>query len=1711
MKKIFSLILVLATSISLWASDIEIDGIYYIFDSNKMTATVTYGGSGYSYINDEYSGKVTIPETVVYEGETYTVTAIGEDAFRECSCTDVRLPKNITSIGDYAFYFCRSLLYVQFSDSLRSIGNCAFYYCETLPEVVLPDSLQSIGNNAFTSCSGLQSVTFPVNLRTLGQGVFNSCTSLKTIVWNARSCNGFSSDSYAPFKSIGGYIQTFEFGDQVETIPRYLCSGISGLKSITIPENVKKIESSAFNNVNNIEEVIWNARGDGEEEMLTSSPFYGSKDKIVNFTFGDNVKKIPQYLCRNLSQLTSVRIPDQVNTIGKQAFRSCSGLTAVELPESVETIGEEAFSGCSKLKSVVIPKNVKEIGNKAFYGITNLSEVVMLPETIVPHPEEPVFYDSEKSVPFYVITDALAREYEYSDWSNEFSNISSTFPYTINLESDPYEGQVEVTQEATWTNPFAIIKATATPGHKFTGWSDGNTDNPRTIDVLHYGERNITLGATFIAVSEVNFAIEGDGSAVMDVLLMRDGEVIDALATTVTAFNREISTGEVLRVSVYVSDYSFLRKWSDDKSTQSLERDFTINKNTDIRIQVDKKVLIEVRFEGGDGHVTGAGYQIPGNVTVEVFSDTEGKRFDHWENGSTDNPRTLSAEKDTTLTAYMVAGWDGHYSCIPTEGQGSSAQPYKIRRPCELLWYKQQVDENHNYYAILDDDISLDKNLWEPIGTEEHPFTGNFDGRNFTIKDFTVNADKYAGVFGFAQNARIENIKVSDATVKGHLYTGIICGYAENTDIIACDNFAVVEGENQIGGICGFLTSSSISNCNNEGEVKATGDYAGGVAGYLSNSSITECKNNKSVISTGQYIGGVAGYITGYDSKILTANSGKDATVKGAKYVGGLCGKVAGGAFISGSTNIGAVYGTDQEVGGVIGRLEGASAEKLVNYGRVTSTSSQVGGAIGSSKESTVSYCANSGMIVATENQNVGGLIGNADKTTILSCINTGVVRGRNYTGGLVGYFYNSSHMSYSANYGPVSGEDRVGGVTGESRAPMVECFSTGHVTGTEEYVGGITGFLNQDDFAEKCLFDNQLCPLDEAFGKSDGGADGEGIPTAELIGTDVSGFDKVAWTMKEGLYPVPSTVAAAAISNVAASVVLFAAGDNANNFSKDATLAVDNRATWTSKGGTQIKDKNAKPAIIGPDTLYVTKGNAVKAVPVRVTASAIPSYTLTINAGEHGRVDNAGGKFAEGTEVTVEAIADEGYHFLKWSDNSEENPRTFKVTKDETFTAYFEKDPTPTFTVTITAGAGGTVNSSVNGTHEQGEEIELIATANEGYRFVQWSDGNKVNPRKLIVTQDTTLEASFEEIPPTFYTLTIEASTGGHVDQDKAGTSFQEGSSVTLTAVPDEDFIFVQWEDGSTTNPRTIVINSDKTVKAQFAAIQYWNITVQAEKGGTVNDSVNTKRYKTGEKVLIEAKVNNPEDTAFVQWSDGVTENPRYVTIVSDTVITAQFAKIEYLHITLNAGEGGTVNDSVNTKRYKTGDKVRIEAKPDADHTFFMWSDQERENPRDITLTSDTTITAIFRAIPTYTLSISAGEGGTVNDTVNKTYREGTEVTIEAKADDNHKFYSWSDSIKTNPRKIVMTENITLKALFVEVQKATLWVGTTEGGTTNADKVNGKYEEGAQITVTATPARGFNFVRWSNGATSNSITVTMGTQDIILYPIFITRDCEEE
>ena len=363
---------------------------------------------------------------------------------------------------------------------------------------------------------------------------------------------------------------------------------------------------------------------------------------------------------------------------------------------------------------------------------------------------------------------------------------------------------------------------------------------------------------------------------------------------------------------------------------------------------------------------------------------------------------------------------------------------------------------------------------------------------------------------------------------------------------------------------------------------------------------------------------------------------------------------------------------------------------------------------------------------------------------------------------------------------------------------------------------------------------------------------------------------------------------------------------------------------------------------------------------------------TVAVTAQEGGWVEgDIEGQFISGTTITISAYANTGYAFIGWSDGVTDSYRDIVLTQDTTLVAQFA----PTYTITVAANTGGTVNTDINGSYVAGTELTLIATPNTGYRFTGWSDGVKTLNRIVVLSQDTIIYASFEEAGSTpQYTLTISASENGTVNSDVNGT-YYEGDVIVIVATPAEGARFVGWSDGVNETYRELTISQDTSLVASFELITY-TVTLKATEGGTVNsDEINDKPYLPGTELQLQANAN--KGYIFIGWSDGVTDNQRtYVVNDRDTVLTARFRALQscILRIEVNNEKGGIVEANIADEGWRDrtgrkvedleGTRVQLRAVPNKGYRFRRWSDDETEAERTIVLKDeDLTITAYFAA----------------------------------------------------------------------------------------------------------------------------------------------------
>ena len=367
------------------------------------------------------------------------------------------------------------------------------------------------------------------------------------------------------------------------------------------------------------------------------------------------------------------------------------------------------------------------------------------------------------------------------------------------------------------------------------------------------------------------------------------------------------------------------------------------------------------------------------------------------------------------------------------------------------------------------------------------------------------------------------------------------------------------------------------------------------------------------------------------------------------------------------------------------------------------------------------------------------------------------------------------------------------------------------------------------------------------------------------------------------------------------------------------------------------------------------------------------------------------------------------------------------------------------TLTVNSSNSSYGTVTGG--GSYTLDEDAVIRATANTGYRFKQWNDGNTQNPRTISVKENATYTAEFEVTPT--YTISVVANPSSLATTTGSGT-YNADQFIPISATANTGARFTGWSDGIQYNPRYVTVTGNATYTANFEAIPQYTLTVLANNSSYGSVSGGGTFYE-GELASISATPNS--GYLFRRWSDDNTENPRPVRLNANTTYTAIFELIPTWTITV-AKNGGTMGDAwivetgAYTESYLEGTQISITAEAGTGYRFVQWDDGNTDQTRRITVTGNTTYTAIFEAIPQYTITVAVASGQSSMGTVSGggTYYENTTATITAQPTPGYRFVSWNDGNTSRSRTFTVTADATYTASFAESDVQWIDLGLPSG-----------------------------------------------------------------
>ncbi|MDY6393873.1 MAG: leucine-rich repeat protein [Synergistales bacterium] len=1603
------IILVISFSANVFAYDFYRGGIYYAINSDGTTVSVTRE-SNYS---SSYSGDVTIPSTVTINGTTYSVTSIGGSAFRYCTgLTSITIPNSVTSIGFDAFRNCTGLTSITIPNSVTSISYSAFQNCTGLTSVTIGDNVTSIGSDAFRNCTGLTSITIPNSVTSISYSAFNGCRYLTSITignsvtsigdsafsgcnnimilnWDAKNCTTYN---FAFSRKTS--ITTVTIGDSVETLPRSFLSNCTGVTSITIPNSVTSIGSSAFSDCNNITTLNWNAKN-----CTTYNSAFANKSSITSVTIGDSVEVIPNSFLSGCTGLTSITIPNSVTSIGDFAFYNCplfsvgeldlsnvtsigvgafaiirgvtGGISSLTLSSSLTTIPKDAFRGRG-LASVSIPNSVTSIGNNAFYNCDNIINISTNAEYI---------------------------------GDSAFANCDRLV--NVNLSNN-----AKVIGKRAFTNCFRLQNISLGNNLDTIGKNafDGciRLNKPMLSDSLLYiGDsafrRCLLFDSTLIIPSKVNYIgnYAFDSCSLITELRMKS----EAPPTIFNNTFRTISTNIPVRVPCgKVIDYYTTNYWENFPN-----------------ILEDTPFLIEVFSDNETmGSVEVVQQPVCNNYqTIIRANANDSYHFVRWSDGNENNPRVFYADRDSSFTAIFMqnTAYLTIHSSDSTMGNVSGTGLYAYRQNVTI-----SATPNTNYHFLQWSDGNTD-NPRIILATQDSVFTALFASNISNISVLNNNADmgtvNGSGVYyyqnqivisatanygyhftswndGNTDNPRmitVDKDSVFRANFAVNIYSlsvnssNATMGYTEGTGNYNYLSQVGISATNNYGY---HFTQWSDGNTNNPRTITIERDSVF-IAQFVANTYTITTEANDNVMGSA-YGGGSYSYNT---QKVISAaaNYGyhfvawSDGSTENPRTV-----TITSNANYTAMFEINTYNIITNSSNPAIGTASGGGTYEYntpiniyanANYGYHFTQWSDgntdnprlvtvIQNATYTAQFGINSYSVN----VESNNQTKGSVTGNGSyiyntPATISAMANYGyhftqwndgntenprtviITQNMSFTAQFDNNYYtittNSNNNALGNVYGGGSYEyNSITSLTAQANNHYHFLRWNDNITDNPRTINVLqdsifTAFFEIDTHNVSLLSANETMGLVTGQGSFDYGS------LQTINATANYGYHFVSWSDGSTQNPrnillTQDTILTAYFVENNYNVSLYVNDTNRGRVAGSGEYTYRSQAilTATEKYGYHFSSWNDGNTE-NPRNIFVERDTNLIAI------FEYNIYTLNVNTNNNFGTVSGTGEYNYLTNVTLMAIPDEHYHFVAWNDGVTQNPRNITIVQDTSFTAIFEID-----THNVVVGVNDETLGEVigGGTFDYGSSTSLQASGIMGYHFSQWADGNTENPRTVIITQDTNFVAIFEI--DTFFVSVM-------ANDETMGTTLGNGiydwnTEITISATPEEHYHFVSWSDGNTSNPRIVVIDKDTTFVALFEEDDKYSLQIVSSNNtmGTVEGS---GVYYAGETVRIKAIAN--EHYHFSQWSDGSTDNPRWITVISDNTFVANFAKDTYLVSVESENLAmGTVSGS---GEFEYGDNIVISANASEGYKFLQWNDGNTDNPRQIRVENDSTFIANF------------------------------------------------------------------------------------------------------------------------------------------------------
>ncbi|HHT21956.1 MAG TPA: leucine-rich repeat protein, partial [Bacteroidales bacterium] len=521
---------------------------------------------------------------------------LGNYAFHECTKIEghIKFPKPLEYIGWKNFSGCRKITGIDLPDGLKGIGWEAFRECFGITKLTLPGELVAIGDGAFYNCWNIESkLIFPATLKNIGYRAFHNCEKLQGI--DLKHASELESIGFQAFYGCDGLTGELWIPDAVTTIGLEAFWFCSGINSLYIGASLTEVGENAFISFprGNLTSIIVNK----------NNPNYDSR-KDCNAMIETATNTLYKGCCRTV-------IPETVTAIGDDAFLGCDIIGEINIPDAVTSIGDDAFYACHDITRINLSANNKlaSIGEEAFAHCYRLREIPQLYSIVTIGDQAFEACHSMPGVIFGPNLKEIGRAAFNACGNLQHATFKSATPPTVGERAFIYDPEY---------SPYMFIPCNKTAAYQAA--------MPKQEKFIESDTYNVSVVSNDVEMGKVSYKSHD----------LCESNVVTVTATPEAGFRFLYWTGGI----------------SQNPCTFSVKGDIFLVAYFEANPEQEYTIRA-LSNDSTQGTVTGGGVYLENATATLTAVPKEGYQFIKWQDGNTDNPRSIVVTSDATFTAFF--------------------------------------------------------------------------------------------------------------------------------------------------------------------------------------------------------------------------------------------------------------------------------------------------------------------------------------------------------------------------------------------------------------------------------------------------------------------------------------------------------------------------------------------------------------------------------------------------------------------------------------------------------------------------------------------------------------------------------------------------------------------------------------------------------------------------------------------------------------------------------------------------------------------------------------------------------------------------------------------------------------------------------------------------------------------------------------------------